>query len=99
MRCKLDPYVCNLLEINCYRTYQSLKDIEDADIVDIEDFVSSGKIMNHLQGRQISHYLGSATDFTKFSFLPGEKKFLKKIILYVQANHSECNKALGSWRN
>jgi len=53
MNCRIDDHIVRLLEVTGFRTYQTLKDLTEEDIKEIEDFVTKGKILNHVKEEEI----------------------------------------------
>ncbi|KAK3917721.1 Acyl carrier protein 4, chloroplastic [Frankliniella fusca] len=72
MNCySVKEHIIRLLELTGFGSYQALKQLDEKDIDFIEKFVRSGDILNRIDQKDISKYLGDCKDKEKFTFLVG----------------------------
>lgn len=95
MNCRIDDHLVRLLQVTGYGTYQALKDFNQDDFGFIVDFVRDGSILDRIDLKDLPLYLGSCKSKERFSFMPGEKKLILRIVSYVDKNHAETDKSLG----
>lgn len=53
MRCKIDLHIMLLLEINGFKSYQSLKTLGNDEINEIEEFVKNGSMEDRIDEEDI----------------------------------------------
>ncbi|KAK3928956.1 L-lysine 4-hydroxylase [Frankliniella fusca] len=95
MNCIIDHHILQLLQLNGFGSYQALKEMDSEDIKFIEEFVRNGAILNYVDDSKLNDFIGPCKDPQKFSFLPGERKLILKIIEYVSKNHTQSDKSIG----
>ena len=95
MNCRIEDHLVRLLQITGYSTYQALKEFGLEDFDFIVKFVKGGDILDRVNPEDLHLYLGQCKSREKFSFVPGEKKLLLKVVSYVTKNHTDADKTLG----
>lgn len=95
MNCIIDYHILQLLQLNGFGSYQALKELDSEDIKFIEEFVRNGTILNYVDDSNLKDFIGPCKEHQKFSFLPGERKLILKIVEYVSKNHTQSDKSIG----
>ncbi|XP_034255344.1 uncharacterized protein LOC117653648 [Thrips palmi] len=90
----MENHLKRLLQITGFANLEALKDFDDDDIIFIEDFVRSGRILDRIPNNTLPLFLGPISDKAKFSFMPGEKKFLRRLVSLVKQNHKTSEKPI-----
>lgn len=84
MQCEVPIYLRNLLHLNGFSNVVSVKEMDDEDITELENFVKTEKLKSLLPERyNPTDYFGQYADASSFEIPRGTRKMLKEISRYA----------------
>lgn len=101
MFCKIPTYLQNLLALRGFDNAVSIENFNDDDIIEMETYAKSANIRKRIpEDAKLVDYFGTFyNDPADFEILPGHKKLLNKIVLFVQQNIEKISKSKGFLRD